>query len=420
MSYRRNAAPAINEALADTPVVFLNGARQTGKSTLAQQVAAELHGAEYLTLDDPATLGLATGDPGGFLDRLPPRVILDEVQRVPELFVPMKANVDRDRLPGRYLLTGSANLFLLPRLAEALVGRMEVISLWPLSQGELRGVREGFIDALFAAEEPPLTRASGSRTELFEAILAGGFPEAVARTRGRRREAWFAAYTAQLIQRDVRDLANVEDLGVLPNILGLCAARSGNLLNHLEISRSTAIPLTTVRRYTTLLRAVFLIDELPPYTANLGKRFVRTPKVYVNDSGLLAHLLQVSTEREAYERNVAGQLIETFVFAELRKQAGWSDLRPRFSFLREHSGAEVDFVLETRGGDVVGIEVKATAAPTAKMFRGLELLRDKLGPRFIRGVLLYGGEQALPAGDRLWALPLSSLWTLGARSNADP
>jgi hypothetical protein len=416
--YRRNAALAIEEALADTPVVFINGARQTGKSTLARQAAAALPDGEYFTFDDQATLALASADPDGFLARLPRHAVIDEVQRLPELFVAMKAAVDRDRVPGRFLLTGSANVFLLPRLSESLAGRMEVVHLWPFSQGELRGVREGFIDAVFSASELDVTRSTVGRGELFSAVLAGGYPAALARPSGRRRDAWFAAYVEQLLQRDVRDLANVEDLGALPRILELFATRSGNLLNYAEVSRATGTPITTLRRYTTLLRAIFVIDELRAWSANLGRRIIRTPKMYVQDTGLLAHLLDTGTERGAFERNVAGQLLETFVLAELRKQAGWSDIRPRFSFFRDHSGTEVDIVLDARGGGVVGIEVKATASPSARMFHGLEALREALGEKFVLGILLYTGEVAAPAGDRLWALPVSSLWTLGAAPQA--
>jgi uncharacterized protein len=408
--YHRNITREVRDALLDTPVVLINGPRQSGKSTLARELTAGLEDAAYVTFDDPTTLALATEDATGFLARLPRHAVIDEVQRRPEIFLPIKAAVDRDRVPGRFLLTGSANVMLLPRLSESLAGRMQVITLWPLSQGEVAGHEERFIDRLFDPDEWEVRNFPGAREGLFDRIFSGGYPEVLARPPGRRREAWFDAYAGTILQRDVADLASVEDLAAVPRVLELYATRSGNLLNYSDVSRSTGLPLTTLRRYTALLRALFLVEQLPPWSNNLGTRLIRTPKMYVNDSGLLTYLLHITSERQAFERNAAGPLLESFVLSELRKQATWSETRPRLLFFRDHSGTEVDFVLEARGGDMAGIEVKATSSPSPKMFNGLQRLRDEAGDRFVRGVLLYTGETAIPFGDRLWALPISSLW----------
>jgi uncharacterized protein len=412
--YHRNITGEVHDALADTPVVLINGPRQSGKSTLARQLTASLNDASYVTFDDPTTLALATADATGFLARLPRHAVIDEVQRRPEIFLPIKAAVDKDRVPGRFLLTGSANVMLLPRLSESLAGRMQVIPLLPLSQGEIAGHSEGFIDQIFGSEDLEVRDFPGTREGLFDRVFTGGYPEVLVRPPGRRREAWFDAYAGTVLQRDVADLANIEDLTALPRLLELYATRSGSLLNYSDVSRSMGLAQMTLRRYTALLRALFLIEELPAWSNNLGTRLIRTPKMYLNDSGLLTHLLHATSERQAFESNVAGPLLESFVLGELRKQVSWSEMRPRILFFRDHGGSEVDFVLEARGGQIVGIEVKASASPGPRAFRGLERLRELAGDRFVRGVLFYTGDTALPNGDRLWALPVSRLWTLGA------
>ena len=406
--YDRYQLPHLLEALEDTPVVLLNGARQTGKSTLARQISRTT-GATYFTFDDATTLSAASSDPGGFVGGLPRRVVLDEVQRAPELFVAIKAAVDRDRAPGRFLLTGSTNVLTLPRIADSLAGRIEIVTLWPLSQDELSGTRARFIDALFDPELNQPSAAIGEH-DLAERLLRGGYPEVVQRPRTARRRAWFEAYITTILQRDVQDLANIERLNELPRLLGLLAARSSTLLNYAALARDAGLPQSTLKRYLALLEATFLSYKLPAWSANLGKRLVRSPKLFLNDSGLTTHLVGVDAKRLATDRKLFGQLLEGFVVTELHKQRSWSEERPSLYHFRTHSGLEVDVVLETPDGRLVGVEVKAATTVGSKDFQGLKALREGFPRRFCRGVVLHFGEQAVPFGDGLWAVPLGSLW----------
>ena len=409
--YRRNLGQSITDAMGDTPVVLLIGARQTGKSTLAREMNPA---SAYVTFDDTFTLASARDDPQGFVRALPRPVVLDEIQLVPEIFRSIKAEVDRDRQAGSFLLTGSANVFLLPRLAESLAGRMEVLTLWPLSQGEIEGTVEGFIDILFSDKPLALLPSSETRQSLLRRAITGGYPELVVRRDPRRRAAWLRSYTTTVLQRDVRDLANIEALTELPRLLRLLAARAGSLLNVASLSNEMAVPQTSLRRYLNLLQATFVVQTLPAWSTNVGRRSVRTPKFFLNDAGLLAHLTGIGPGSLPSSPDAAGPLMESFVVMELRKQATWSDQRPEIFFFRTHDGLEVDVLLENAAGQIVGIEVKASASPQKADFRGLTFLRDVLGDRFVRGVLLYTGEHTLPFGDRLWAMPVDALWRLGA------
>jgi len=413
----RNLAPLVAEALTDRPVVLLHGARQVGKSTLAASLAEGPHRAKYLTLDDAPVLATARADPSAFVRRLREPVVLDEIQRAPELFLAIKAAVDRDRRPGRFLLTGSANVLLLPRLADSLAGRMEVLTLWPLSQGEIEGVREGFVDALFAESSPSLPPEPEPAGGIVERMLRGGFPEVVSQG-GERQEAWFGSYITTILQRDVREVSNIEDLTAMPRLLALLAARAATLLNFSDLSRSAGIPLTTLRRYMALLEIAFLVQTLPPWAANLGKRLVKAPKLLLADSGLMAYLLGIGADRLRLDAALAGPLLENFVTMEIRKQITWSETKPSMLHFRTSAGHEVDLVLEARGGRLVGIEVKATESPTADDFRGLRLLAEATRKRFHRGLLLYTGAEALPFGPNLYAMPVSALWRLGAEKVA--
>jgi hypothetical protein len=296
---RRHLTELILDALADTPAVLVNGARQTGKSTLVQSVELTRQGRQYLTFDDPGVLAAAKRDPNGFVAGLNTPVTLDEVQHVPELFPVIKGVIDRKREAGRFLLTGSANVMVLPKLSESLAGRMELLTLWPFSQGEMNGVREGFIDALFSKQAGWAGGKSHElrRDELFERILAGGYPLVLARKPGARRKAWFQSYLTTLLQRDVRDLTNIADVTAVPRLLSVVASRVGGLLNFADLSRTLGLPQTTLKRYFALLEATFLVQLLRPWSGNLGQRLIQTPKVYLDDAGLLAHLLGLTVER---------------------------------------------------------------------------------------------------------------------------
>ena len=405
---RRHIQDAVRRAMTDTPVVLLNGARQTGKTTLAQALAAG-SGAQYFTFDDLATLALAAGDPSGFIRNLTGRVVLDEIQKAPKLFPAIKLAVDKDRQPGRFLLTGSANVLTLPRLSESLAGRMEVIPLYPFSAGELAGAAEGFLARLFAGTIATSKRALVGG-DMAARLTRGGYPEATQREAEDRRGAWFASYISTILQRDVRDLARVDALHTLPNLLKLLAARASGLLNLADVGRDAGLPHTTLTRYLALLETVFLVHRLPAWSHNLGQRLVKAPKLHLVDSGLACHLLGADARRLSEDRPLMGRLLESYVVGELRKQVSWADSRTALYFFRTATGLEVDVVLEQPDGSVAGIEVKASASVGASDFAALKTLRNQLGQLFRAGVVLYLGDQVVPFGDKLWLVPLPALW----------
>jgi predicted AAA+ superfamily ATPase len=408
---QRNITQHLLDALADTPVLLLNGARQTGKSTLAQSIAEQAHPARYITLDTASVLAAVRHDAAGFLAGIDSAVVIDEVQRAPELFPAIKVEVDRRRQPGRFLLTGSTNVLLVPHLSESLAGRMEILSLWPFSQGELAGSEETFVDALFA-DKFPLPDApaeSESPLSLHDRLIRGGYPEAVGRTKEDRRRAWFESYITTILQRDIRDLANIEGLTSLPRLLSVIAARSPALLNFAELSRTLAMPQSTLKRYMTLLEATFLIQHIPAWSGNLTKRLVKTSKMVMSDTGLMAHLLGLNQKRLA-TGDMIGPLFENFVIMELKKQITWSAIKPQMFHFRTQSGQEVDVVLEDRSGKLVGIEIKASATVHAHDFKGLRALAEMTDKRFLRGIVLYTGRESIPFGESLTALPIQRLW----------
>jgi hypothetical protein len=409
----RHLTDPLLEALADTPAVLVNGARQTGKSTLVQSPEVAGQDRQYLTFDDPGILAAARRDPNGFVAGLSAPVTLDEIQHVPELFSVIKAAIDRNRQPGRFLLTGSANVTLLPKLSESLAGRMEVLTLWPFSQGEIRGVKENFVDTLFSGKSVGWSGKSPaiSWEELLACIVDGGYPPAVARQSAARRDAWFQSYVTTVLQRDIRDLANIADSTAVPRLLSVVAARTGGLLNFADLSRTMALPQTTLKRYFALLEATFLVQLLRPWARNLGQRAIQTPKVYLNDTGLLAHLLGVTVGRLKGEGNVAGSVLENFVLMELRKQCAWSATRPELFYWRTVSGREVDVVLEDRAGRVVGVEVKAAATLGGNDVGGLQTLASAVGKNWVRGVVLYAGAETIPFSANLHGIPIRRLWS---------
>lgn len=418
--YNRNITDGIVEALQDTPVVLLNGARQTGKSTLVQWICRHQHPARYLTLDDLSVLSAATADPAGFLAGFDEPLVIDEIQRAPELFMAIKAGVDKNRRPGRFLLTGSANVLLLPKLADTLAGRMEVISLWPFSQGELQSRKETFVDVVFRGELAAFDAPALSRDELFGRILSGGFPEVIVRASHPRRNAWFNAYLTTLLQRDIRDLSRIEGLSAMPRLLSILAARAGNLLNFSELSRTSGLPQSTLKRYMALLGATFLILQLPAWSGNLSKRLVKSPKLYLNDTGLLGALVGMDQERLLTDPALAGTLMENFVVMELVKQISWSRQKPRmYHFRTQADGKEVDMVLEDAAGRLVGIEVKASHTVKADDFAGLKALADQTKDRLLQGIVLYSGAESVPFGKKLMALPIHALWELSTPQHND-
>jgi predicted AAA+ superfamily ATPase len=408
--FDRHLTALVAEALTDTPVVLLLGARQVGKSTLAKALLGSHPDGRYSTFDDPAVLRAAEVDPGGFVAQSRGLTVLDEIQLAPQLFRAIKAEVDQDRRPGRFLLTGSANVLVLPRLSESLAGRMELVTLDGLSQSEIQGHSGNLVDQLFEAA-PLVPRHLGlDRDALIGAILAGGYPEAQERAAGRRRSQWFDSYLQTLLQRDVRDLSQIEGITQLPRILELLAVRSAGLLNLAELSRTLGIPLNTLKRYLNLLEALFILTTLPAWSSHLGKRLVKAPKVMLRDTGLMAHLMGIEQERLERDPDLLGGLLESFVAGEVRKLLGWSRNRVKLFHYRTLPGQEVDLLLERADGLVVGLEVKSSASIQPRDFKGLRHLSETLGPAFQRGIVLYTGSEILPFGPGMWAMPVSAIW----------
>jgi predicted AAA+ superfamily ATPase len=408
--YPRFATPRLEQALAESPVVLLHGPRQCGKTTLAQSVG-KANGYQYFSFDDAVILAAATSDPVGFVGDLPERVILDEVQRAPSLFTALKRAVDRDRRPGRFLLTGSANVLLLPTLADSLAGRMEILRLHPLAQCELAATEPGFLDALFGCgfRAHPSTRLG---TELIGRIVAGGYPAALARATPRRQATWYRDYVETLVQRDVRDLARIASLDVLPRLLTFAAGQTARLINVSDLAAPFQLSRPTIREYVTLLERIFLLEELPPWHSNRLSRLIKTPKLHLTDTGVACALLGLDAAALSADRSTLGQLLETFVVQELKRHASWRDDDVRFHHLRDKDGVEVDLVIEQGGRALAAVEVKASATVIEADFRALRKLRDTSGRRFICGVVLYDGEASVGFGDRLFAVPIRALWEL--------
>jgi predicted AAA+ superfamily ATPase len=406
--YPRFAEPRLIESLADSPVVLIHGPRQCGKTTLARKVGARL-GYTYVTFDDDVARQAAEADPVAFIGDLPERAILDEVQRVPQVFTSLKMAVDRRRVPGRFILTGSANVLLVPRLSDSLAGRMEILRLHPLAQAELSRREPEFLSTLFDGtfKGPPTDRLAG---KLREKIVAGGYPVALVRAAGRRRTAWYRDYVEALVQRDVRELARIAALDALPRLLALAAGQTGRLLNVTDLASPFQVSRPTIRDYVTLLERVFLIEILPPWHSNRLSRLVKTPKLHVGDTGLASALMNVDADALAEDRQLHGHLLETFVFQEIRRQASWRDEALSFFHYRDKDGVEVDIVIERGARQVAGVEVKAGATVIASDFRGLRKLAEATGKRFAGGVVLYDGETTATFGERLFAVPIRRLW----------
>jgi predicted AAA+ superfamily ATPase len=411
MSIVRAIKPRILASLADTPAVMIVGPRQAGKSTLVKEIADGPHPARYVTLDDLATLEAARRDPVGFIENTEGPLAIDEVQRVPELLLPIKAAIDRERVPGRFILTGSAQVLLLPKISESLAGRVEAHTLWPFSQAEIEGTEGQAVERLLDPDANPRAAASIARGALAERIGRGGFPEAVARS-GDRRAAWIEAYLAAIVQRDLRELTNIERLSEVPAIMASLAARVRAPLNRTDLGSSVGIPRTSLDRYLTLLEHVFLVHRLPAWHTKRIKQVTKSPKLLISDSALLAHLLRADAARLAADETLFGSSVECFVGMELTKQIAASPRRSTLFHMRTAKGMEIDFVLEGPDGRLTGIEVKSGSTVRGEDFKHLAALRDRTDrDRFSRGVVLYAGSDPLPFGDRLEAWPLTSLWT---------
>lgn len=394
------------EALADTPVVLIVGPRRAGKTTLVRKMGEA--GRAYITLDDQTALEAAQSDPAGFIRGLD-SAIIDEIQRAPDLLLAIKKTVDEDYRPGRFLLTGSANVLTLPRVADSLAGRMETIRLLPLAKAEIEGLAPTFLERLFEGKLQGQKDAIVG-DDLVQLVLRGGFPEAISRDSERRRQDWARSYITSILTRDLRDIAEVEKLTELPKFVRLLAEHSGQLVNYSQLAAGINVNHRTGQRYVGLLEQVFLIATVQPWFTNALKRIVKTPKLHFLDSGLLATARGLTFDRVKADRGTFGALLEAFVFSEVLKLMTASDLRVTPHHFRDRDMREVDIVLERDDGMIAGIEVKASATVKAGDFSGLRALADACGDRFAFGAVLYDNTDVVPFGDRLAAAPLSSLW----------
>ena len=404
--YPRWIEPRIAEAMLDTPVILLAGPRQAGKTTLVRKVAQQ--GLRYLTLDDELTLLSAREDPVGMVRSLD-RAVIDEIQRAPQLLLAIKKSVDEDRRPGRFLLTGSANLMALPTVADSLAGRMETLSLLPLSQSEIEGVSVNWIDSVFSGCIPQANTQVVGR-DLMTRVLRGGYPEALSRSSPKRRVAWARQYLDALIQRDVRDVAGIEKLDQLPRFLRALAQTSGQMCNYTQLGGQVGLDGKTAARYVGVFEQMYLLRRVDVWARNRLSRVVKTPKLQFMDSGLLATLLDLESDEIHQDRTRFGHVLETFVYGELLKHTTTAESDHRLMYYRDPDKFEVDVVIENRSGQLVGIEVKAAASIKESDLRGLRKLAGIAGDQFKMGVVLYDGTETLPLGGGLWAAPLSSLW----------
>lgn len=404
--YPRFAEDRLREALSASRVVTLTGPRQSGKTTLARTFAKERR--TFLTFDDATTLQGARADPVGFVRRLDGAVI-DEVQRVPEILLAIKQSVDEDKRPGRFLLTGSANILTLPRIGDSLAGRTAIVQLLPLSQSEILKTRSRFLEDVFSGKSPRLAERL-KEPDLVARVLRGGYPEPLTyRSWGLRRN-WYLDYIELIVQRDIRDIARVDRIKQMPRLLRILAQHAAQLVNYSSVGAPVRLSSVTTQKYTDILEQVFLVWTLQPWHTNELKRLTKTPKLHFLDSGLLAALRGISPQRVEANRTVFGALLETFVLAEIRKLASWSEERFQFFHFRDKDKREVDIVVEDERGRIVGIEVKASATVTESDFRGLRTLTESSGQRFALGLVLCNHDRIVPFGEKLLAAPISTLW----------
>ena len=411
MTFSRFILPLIKKRLIDFPVLLLIGPRQAGKTTIMSKISKEF-GYSYVTFDSITDQATAMLDPAGFVNSLQKPVILDEVQRVPSIFLPIKADVDLNRdNNGQYALTGSANPLLAPKLGDALTGRMALLSLWPLSQGELIGKEEAFLNKIFAEDLGKREVIPCSKEDIVDRLLIGGFPNMHKANDEEARQAWCDSYVSLTLQKDIQQLSQIEGLAHMPQLLQIIATRVGGILNFSNLAVECQIPVTSFRRYMSLLQSLFLLHTIPAWSVNLGKRLIKSPKVYFVDTAILMHSLRFDKLRLINSPGIIGKAVENFVINELCKQISWSKKRINIFHCRfADNQSEIDVILEDERGKVVGIEIKASETIGPEDFRHIAKLEEVAGDKFLRGIVLYAGNSKVPFGKNRWAMPISSLW----------
>ncbi len=406
--YPRHLRPLVLEALSDTRIVFVAGARQVGKTTLTTDIVDSSYPMRRFTLDDQATRDAATRDPMGFVAGLDGPTLIDEVQRAPDVLLAIKDAVDMDTTPGRFLVTGSANILTSKRIKDALTGRVETLRLWPLSQSEVEEGTKNFVDALFRRKPPGVQGATTGREAFTGRVIAGGYPEA-RRRNASRRASWFDNYLDSTLDRDLRDITDAIKVDEMPRLLRLLAAQAANVLTYRGVSEKLDLNHETVKAYVGLLEQMFLVRRFPAWRPGLGSREVAKPKIYITDTGLLCHLMGADATRVAEDDQVTGKVLENFVAMEILRHQEWASERTRiYHYQRDRE--DVDLVLERADGSVVGVEVKSAATVRPRDYRWLEKLRERRGEKFAAGVVICTAAQTTPLGDRLWAVPVSGLW----------
>lgn len=387
----------------------MRGPRQAGKATLAGSLKDDRN---YHTLDDLATLAAARSDPQAFVAGLAERVVIDEVQRVPELLLAINREVDLNRVAGRFLLTGSSDIRVTGAVSESLAGRMRTLDLLPLSQSEIAGGAGTWIEELWEGTMAKRVAADWEKPDLPDRILRGGFPEAVARKTPEAAQRWLRAYANALIERDMTDLARIADVAQMARLLSLIASRTASVANFTDFARVLGVPLTTLRRYLALAHAVFFSFELPAWAGNTTARLVRQPKLHLCDTGLACVLAGVDARSIDSQSILMGQIFETFVVTEVRKAVAWLPLDLRLSHFRSHAGREVDLVIEARDGSLCGLEMKLGSTVRAGDFAGLRHLQETVGAKFRHGYVIHGGQGFVSFAPNLHALPVSALWKI--------
>lgn len=408
--YPRFLQPNIDALLAHMPVVAIVGPRQSGKTTLAQAIikARRKERWRYVTLDNALSREAARSDPIGFI-RGDESLAIDEIQRAPDLMLAIKESVDRDRRPGRFLLTGSADIRTAPKIQESLAGRMAITTLLPVAQAEMQGKSPPLLLTRLFSGDGPSSKAAASG-DVINMALAGGFPDAIARGETPARRTWLRAYAAAIVEQDLPDIADIQRREDVPRLLNALAATSGTLLNIDARARDLGMSRGATARYIQVLEQLWVVRRVPAWHRNSLNRIVKSSKIHFVDTGLLAALRRLDRDRIARDRTLVGPLLEGWAYSELAKLASWSEERIDIMHYRDRDQVEVDLVLENEGGDVAGIEVKASATVFAADFAGLATLRRQAADAFRAGVILYDGDQVVPFGDRLWAAPFSVLW----------